>query len=114
MIWRWLRKKLGLVRPPREAYVRTSRMTAHAPWWTVEPGIEFRPGDDFEFMTGLMHDICVQTDRVYPCSGPTELAESVAELITRVYPDRAYFVEVHGDAGWVQIYQPFGLPRNDL
>lgn len=109
-MWSWLRCKLGLVRPPREVYVRTSR-PAERTEWSVEPGVEFRPADNFNEMTQRLYDVCYQADRRHPLPMP-EHAEEVARLIQLAWPDRAYFVEVHGDAGWIQIFQPFGIPRN--
>lgn len=108
MIWSWLRQKLSFVRPEREKYVRASRSVNG---WTVEPGIEWRAGDDFEFMTGMLQDVCERTHQIgaYSANG---ISETVAELIETVWPDRAYFVEVHNDDGWIQVFQPFGIPRN--
>lgn len=108
MIWSWLRQKLSFVRPTREKYVRASRVVKG---WTVEPGVEWRPGDDFEFVTGMLQDICARADADGAYSAAT-IAEAVFEHIETVWPDRAYFVEVHSDAGWIQIFQPYGIPRN--
>ncbi len=98
-------------RPPREVYVRTVRHCNRV-GLTVEPGLEYRPGDDFDFLTGLLYDICFYADTEHNRATPMELAEGVAARIADVYPDRAYFVEAHDEDGWIQIFQPFGVPRN--
>lgn len=111
MIWRWLRKQLGFVRPPRETYVRASRPCERA-GWVVEPGVEFRDGDSFEQMRSDLYQCCYTADvnGHYTLVG---MAEAVGYLIELNWPGRAYFVEVHGPEGWIQIFQPFGVPRND-
>jgi len=35
--------------------------------------------------------------------------------IVATWPDRAYFIEVgNDDEGWVQLFQPWGIPRSRL
>lgn len=99
------------MRPSRETYVRTSRHCARVNV-TVEPGVEFRSGDDFDFMTGLLHDICFKAEELGELLTPMELAERAGALIIKAWPDRAYFVEAHDLKGWIQIFQPYGIPRN--
>ena len=110
MIWAWLRRKIGFVRPVRETYVRTSRPSEKT-GLTIEPGVEFREGDTFADVTQDLYSCCFQADLagVYT---PIAMAIEVARLIELKWPGRAYFVEAHSPDGWIQIFQPFGIPRN--
>lgn len=101
---------MTLDRPPRETYVRTSRASA-ACGRMVEPGVEFRTGDDFAAMTSALYDICYRLD-AGDARSINDDAEVVARVIAETWPGRAYFVEVHSHDGWIQIFQPFGIPRN--
>lgn len=99
-------------RPPREVYVRSSRPTATLV--TVEPGVEYREGDDFQTMTGLLNYEMFKADDEIE-SDPVKVAVALEERIKARWPDRAYFVEVHDRYGnWIQVFQPFGLPRNKV
>lgn len=41
-----------------------------------------------------------------------DLAMAIEKTIKTYWPDRAYFIEVGDDRhGWVQLFQPYGLPR---
>lgn len=40
-------------------------------------------------------------------------AEAFSELIVSKWKDRAYFLEVGSDDEWVQIFQPYDLPKRD-
>jgi hypothetical protein len=104
---------MSLARPPRESYVRTSRPCADMIATTVEPGVEYRDGDDFDKMVGQLYTILVKHDPG-DCDAvhPVKLAESIEGAIAATWPGRAYFVEVHSSRGWYQVFQPFGLPRN--
>lgn len=97
-------------RPPRETYVRTSRPSS-ACSRVVEPSVEFRSGDDFASMTSTLYEICYRLD-VGDARSIADDAEVVARNIAETWPGRAYFVEVHGHDGWIQIFQPFGVPVN--
>lgn len=107
-------------RPKREAYVRVE-----IPWqdpWTgimvrVEVGLELRPGDSWaDLVTGLRALMEGWTDGLPNLGDIVRVGEEVEALIRLAWPDRAYFVEVWppGDDGWVQIFQPYGLPRDDV
>ena len=102
------------VRPPREAYVRTSRPGTRGA--TVEVGLEFRDGDSFQVLRESLGGILFANDLSEHTQDPIELAAPVEGEIKSTWPDRAYFIEVWSggdDGGWIQIFQPFGLPRND-
>lgn len=95
-------------RPPCEAYARASRMTTG--FATVEPGIELRDGDRFDVLLTDLHAILIDCDTQE--RDPVRIAGPVEDAIKLRWPDRAYFVEVHNERGWVQIFQPYGVPRN--
>lgn len=43
-----------------------------------------------------------------------ELAGRLEAAIKAKWPDRAYFIEVgNDDEGWVQLFQPYGVPRGE-
>lgn len=98
-------------RPPREAYVRVSRPCAGSGDF-VEPGVEFRDGDSFSEMSFELYDLCFRNDISGRDDDPLVMAKTVEKAIISRWPDRAYFVEVHSGQGWIQIFQPFGVPRN--
>lgn len=111
----WVRQRCNAVvdsvRPPREIYVRASRPTANGAM--VEPGVEYRDGDRFDDIAHHLQAIMFDADPGYSEHDPVRIAAPVEEAIKRRWPDRAYFVEVHDpQVGWVQIFQPFGVPRN--
>lgn len=39
------------------------------------------------------------------------LAEAVGKQIKHWWPDRAYFIEVGEEDKWVQLFQPYGVPK---
>lgn len=99
------------MRPSREIYVRTSRVTQSGV--TVEPGVEFRDGDSFKYMENELATILIDADLGKNELDPVKIAEAVETLIRCSWFGRAYFVEVFSEAGgWIQIYQPYGIPRN--
>ena len=97
-------------RPPREVYVRASRPTTSGA--VVEPGIEYRDGDSFDEISQRLWTILFDGD----LDGESDVARIAAPIelaIQQRWPDRAYFIEVHHyRGGWIQIFQPFGVPRN--
>lgn len=97
-------------RPPRETYVRTSRPTTGGDF--VEPGVEYRDGDHFGAIEDALRQMLVDHDPGRDVHDPVRIAAPVEAAIKERWPDRAYFVEVHGEDGWIQIFQPFGVPRN--
>ena len=98
-------------RPPREVYVRASRRTVACAF--VEPGVEFREGDSFREIEAELRSILVDSDPGHAQLEPEQIAAPVELAIRERWPDRAYFIEVHDNqGGWLQIFQPFGVPRN--
>lgn len=115
----WIRQRcnaaaateLAFLRPPREVYVRASRPTVAGVF--VEPGVEFREGDSFREIEHALFCILVDADPGHVRLEPEQIAAPVELAIKTRWPDRAYFVEVHDSkGGWIQIFQPFGVPRN--
>lgn len=103
-------------RPAREAYVR-GVVTCGA--IEVCAGIEYRAGDRFVHLRNTVRTLVgfallgiLGSDR-HTLDEDT-ISLSVEAAFRHRWPDRAYFVEVgNDDEGWIQIYQPFGVPRND-
>lgn len=101
-------------RPAREAYVRAEFL-----WGDVraEVGLEWRERgehwSDLLDMLRLAVNAALDEDDRAPCV--LSVVETVERAITARWPDRAYFVEVWpagGEDGWIQVFQPYGLPRN--
>lgn len=99
-------------RPPIERYLRCT-VTFGA--WTVEPGLQY---DRAERMAPLLSQLQLAIVEAWKAAAPASiddvpaLNEAVEQLVTRLWPDRAWFLEVHhAIAGWTQIYQPYGVPR---
>lgn len=94
-------------RPPREDYLHITR-EVHG--YKVEPGVEYRDGDDIEYIGQELWHI------VKDWTGADQMlaARAVGQGIAHRWPDRAYFVEVWKDGSIVmaQVFQPFGVPRN--
>lgn len=96
-------------RPPREDYVRITR-EAHG--YVIEPAVEYRDGDDFQYVAREL-EIAV-LDWARNLTDQMAAARAVAKGIQHRWPDRAYFVEVWQDGreGFAQVFQPYGVPRN--
>ncbi len=92
-------------------YARTSRPTHSGA--TVEPGLEFREGDSFKALEHELWCILFENETGPDEHDPVRIATFVENDIKARWPDRAYFIEVHDPAGgWIQIFQPYGIPRN--
>jgi hypothetical protein len=107
------------MRPVREAYARVE-----VPWFdegtgdqvNIELGLELRPGDDWgDLVTGLHALVEGWVDGEPHPRDVVQIGEEIEALLKLAHPDRAYFIEVWppGDRGWVQIFQPYGLPRSE-
>ena len=100
-------------RPPVERYVRCSvhRAEMHSDW-VVEPGIEWREGDDFEGVAKQLRGIAWRISALGHLD-PIAAAKEGEAMIADRWPDRAFFIEVHDPAHavWSQTYQPYGMPR---
>lgn len=95
----------------REAYARGAAISKDG---QVEchPGMEIREGDDVDLLT---HWLQMWAQRALDRWGGNhlELCRHVEEAILESFPGRAYFVETEEDGRGVQVYQPFGMPRED-
>lgn len=99
------------MRPPIERYVRCSATRGA---WTVEPGLEWREGDDFDELTDALRTLA---DMVAICvertDDPFEPCRTLENTFAHDWPGRAFFIEVHDtDGRWTQTYQPYGVPMN--
>lgn len=103
--------------PEREAYVRVSVTRDDV---EVCAGLEFRAGDDVQKLYGaidvamryaLWHTV-LNVDALEKVDDMV-IAHTCERQLREAWPDRAYFLEVtRGPAEqWVQVFQPFGLPR---
>ena len=98
-------------RPQREAYARGVMQ-----WGDIEiiGAVELRPSDNYP---ALRNELRRQLGRaIGEAAGFTEmlLAAAVESQLQNAWPDRAYFIEVGNNReGWVQVFQPYGVPRND-
>lgn len=104
------------MRPPREDYVRVTIEFGCA---TYEPAVEWREGDDFDDIARLLEGCALNASlegahHERQARSQMDQARSCATLIGKVWPDRAYFVEVwqDGKRGFAQCVQPYGFPRN--
>ena len=106
-----IRAPTVLIRPPIERYIRCS-VTRGA--WTVEPGIEWRDQDDFEALSGDLEVLAAGLASLADTHrDPAAAARRGEAAFAGRWPDRAFFIEIHAtDGRWVQIFQPFGIPRN--
>lgn len=103
-------------RPPVERYARCS-FTIGA--LTIEPGLQYELGEDAEALCRQLREVArgsVDSIRIPIERVPFDnLAVDVERAIKATWPGRAYFVEIHSDDGcWTQIFQPFGVPRNEV
>lgn len=97
-------------RPPVERYLRCSVTVGE---YTVEPGLEWRDGDNRLAMLAQLDRIAASIARWSAAGEPMEVARSREPQFAALWPGRAWFVEVHSaDGAWTQIFQPFGVPRN--
>lgn len=99
------------MRPPIERYVRCS--VTHGDW-TCEPGVEWRDGDNELAMVRDLEVIaCGVAEIAAHPAGPMAAAKRAEPQFARWWLDRAFFIELHDTRGrWVQIFQPYGVPRN--
>lgn len=96
-------------RPPVERYLRCSVTVGGV---TVEPGIEWREGDNRTVTLQWLEHIASIIALRSADGDPMEVARSREPQFAALWPGRAWFVEVHNGEAWTQIFQPFGVPRN--
>lgn len=99
----------ALYRPPVELY---ARCTLDLPGGlTVEPGLEWRDGEALDQLSNALLDVVAEAS--LDVAGYRDLNTAVRAAIELAWPDRAWFVEIHGsDGSWTQQFQPFGMPRS--
>ena len=100
-------------RPPREVYIRVARPRNGG--GHVELGLEYRAGDDDVQLRNDLREMLRVEDDTDPKATAMEMGERASHRIERAHPDRAYFVESWygvNDNEWIQIFQPFDVPRN--
>lgn len=98
----------------REAYVRAVVEQGDGEFIG---GLELRTGDDVPLLREVLRKaIKLVVDRTAISGGnELDLALRVEKALKLLWPDRAYFLEVchNPNEGWVQLFQPYGLPRTD-
>lgn len=100
---------------PREAYVRVVKKVDG---FEVIAGLELRDDDDWLAMrlalSEEMSRAVEYTERYLDRNDWAEYALVVETRISAHWPDRAYFIEVgKDDDSWIQLFQPYGVPRCD-
>lgn len=96
-------------RPPIERYVRCSVTVGT---WTVEPGVEWREGENCELLAGELETIARQITLLQHHFDPMAASMMGERAFAAQWPGRAFFIEIHDVAGrWTQTYQPYGMPR---
>jgi hypothetical protein len=101
------------VRSTREAYARGVVTYGEI---EIIGAVELRASDRFVELRDSMRKLLwlvVQSEITNAAQSSEEsLTAGVERALKRVWPDRAYFVEVGNDAeGWIQVFQPYGVPR---
>jgi hypothetical protein len=99
------------LRPPREAYARAVVQCGQL---DVVAGLEYRHGDRFVHLRDELRSLLRHVSMCLGDRADEELlAKGVEMAIRGRWPERAYFIECGDDEdGWIQIFQPFGVPRN--
>lgn len=98
-------------RPPREDYVR---VTVECGGFTIEPAVEYQRGELFSLVAQSLRRAADGPWSSGECWDQMLVADVIAGRIAERWPDRAYFVEVwqNGTEGFAQVFQPYGVPRN--
>ncbi len=92
--------------PPRESYARA---------WVVKGGLEFSLGleyDDEEEAEELSAWLKNLGENALEHETRVSVVSYAEQIIRTSRPGRAYFIETERENKGVQIYQPYGLPRN--
>jgi hypothetical protein len=100
-------------RPPVEKYLRVARPRNHG--GTVDVGLEYTTPGDAEVDRVVLREILRRVDDANPEADADTMAELVKAALVDSWPSRAYFIESwfsKAEDDWIQIFQPFGVPRN--
>jgi len=96
------------VRPTREYYARAS---ATVDGVECHLGLELQNGDDVSELTGRLQDLAESALRW--ADGQHQGTCRAIEIAVEVgWPGRAFFVETETEGRGVQVFQPYGLPRD--
>ena len=102
-------------RPPVERYARTTFTTAGI---TIEPGIQYELLENVVELGRRLREIAAEAAAHRMALGAyaiDSVAIAVERAVAATWPERAFFVEVYdADGNWIQIFQPYGLPRNEV
>ena len=95
------------------AVERYLRSTVHRQTLEIVAGLEWRDDDDFDQVRAALKCRLVFTSARHALDGDDVVVKAVEETIRKYWPDRAFFIEVGDPDGddWVQVFQPWGLPR---
>jgi hypothetical protein len=89
----------------REAYVRAALEHRRVEYIA---GVEWREGDDLISLSAEVRDCTLEGS--HHTMSFMDSALAIERCIKEWWPDRAYFIEVGNDT-WVQLYQPYDIPR---
>jgi len=91
-------------RPAREAYARGY---AEIDGFEVTIGVEWR-GEPIASLASWVETIARAAAEF---ADHATSVRHVENIVTSIYPERAYFIETERAGAGVQVFQPFGLPR---
>lgn len=94
-----------VTRPTREAYARGY---AEVDGFEVTVGVEWRT----EPIASFARWVEMVAREAAALADHATSTRHVENIVTSTYPDRAYFVETERAGAGVQVFQPFGMPRN--
>ncbi len=93
----------------REAYIRGCNIHCGA---ECHIGVEMRKGDCVDTMSYMLKSFA--WDALDSEHEHESIVAHVEERVLQTWPDRAYFIETEKNGCGVQVYQPFGMPRNPV
>lgn len=98
------------MRKPREAY---ARVVVERDNVDLIVGLEVRAAELAVEFYPVLERLVDEAVRDIPATEPDDVfAVAVEEAVKSSWPDRAYFLEIgRDDHRWVQIFQPWGIPR---
>ncbi len=90
----------------RESY---ARVTSAYQGTDCTIGLETRDGDDLHTLLGALEVLAENSLRA--CGGHEGVVAYIEVALFNNYAGRAYFVETEEDGCGLQVYQPWGMPR---
>ena len=94
-----------MTRPQREAYARGHAVIAN---FECSVGIEWR-GEPVDSLSAWAETIAAAGAHH---GDHAQAVQHVEAIIVDLYPERAYFIETERAGAGVQVFQPFGMPRD--